>query len=137
MPSVVMNMASSALARECLYDDPRILTFSAGIIALNKHTSKTRETKAKGVVAEMHSALAQTYTALGQSAAARDAFLNAYRLRIELADTDPSNQFYASQVMMSRLSLQYLDITHGSTEELHRARGFIGLGTASSSSSRS
>ena len=56
----------------------------------------------------MHSTLAQTYAALGRPVAARDVLLNAYRLRIELADTDPSNQFYAAQVMMSRLSLLWL-----------------------------
>ena len=40
--SVVMNMASSALARECLYDDPRILTFrQRALDSANKYLSKT------------------------------------------------------------------------------------------------
>ena len=112
--SVVMNMASSALERECLYDDPRILTFRQRALdsAQQVFEQEPRNREAKGVVAEMHSALAQTYASLAGRAdrisEAREHFLSAYRLRVELADTDPSNQFYAAQVMMSRLALQDL-----------------------------
>jgi hypothetical protein len=112
--SVVMNMASSALARECLYDDPRILSFRQRALdsAQQVFEQNPRNREAKGVVAEMHSALAQTYASLAgrkdRTSEAREHFLAAYRLRVELADTDPSNMFYATQVMRSRLSLQNL-----------------------------
>ena len=136
--SVVMNMASSALERECLYDDPRILSFRQRALdsAQQVFEQSPRNREAKGVVAEMHSAVANTY-ALSAGVAdgisnAREHFLAAYRLRIELADTDPSNQFYAAQVMMSRLAL--LDIrTHDNNkvaETFTERQALEGLGGA-------
>ena len=113
--SVVMNMSALALARDCLYNDPRILSYRqrALDVAQQIYDLQPRNREAKGVVAHMYSALAQTHAALGQTAEARVAFLDAYRLRVELADTDPSNQFFAAQVMKARLDLQELR-THDS-----------------------
>ena len=79
----------------------------------------------------MHSALAQTYAALKQTKDAREAFLDAYRLRVELADTDPSNQFYAAQVMKSRLDIQQLR-THdpnASAETFTERQALLNLGS--------
>jgi hypothetical protein len=108
--SVVMNMGMLALGRDCLYQDPRIIEYAerAVMAAMEVFESQPRNREAKGVLAEMHSALAQNYAALNQTNDAREAFLDAYRLRVELADTDPSNQFYAAQVMKSRLDIQSL-----------------------------
>ena len=64
-----------------------------------------RNREAKAALAEMQSALGHTYDSLGMIQEARDAYLNAYRLRVELADSDPTNKFSASQVMKSRLDL--------------------------------
>ena len=113
--SVVMNMSALALERDCLYSDPRILSYRqrALDVAQQIYDLQPRNREAKGVLAEMYSALAQTHAALGQTAEARVAFLDAYRLRVELADTDPSNQFFAAQVMKARLDLQELR-THDS-----------------------
>mgnify|MGYP001294347604 CR=1 FL=1 len=112
--SVVMNMSALALERDCLYNDPRILSYRqrALDVAQQIYDLQPRNREAKGVVAHMYSALAQTLVSSteldNRVPQAREAFLNAYRLRVELADTDPSNQFYAAQVMKSRLDLQEL-----------------------------
>lgn len=108
--SVVLNMGALALERNCLYTDARILSYRQRALESAQQVLdlQPRSREAKGVVAHMHSALAQTYAALNQAKDAREAFLNAYRLRVELADTDPSNQFYAAQVMKSRLDIQQL-----------------------------
>ena len=117
--SVVMNMSALALERDCLYNDPRILSYRqrALDVAQQIYDLQPRNREAKGVVAHMYSALAQTLVSSteldNRVPQARQAFLNAYRLRVELADTDPSNQFYAAQVMKSRLDLQELR-THDS-----------------------
>ena len=108
--SVVMNMGAVALERNCLYTDARILSYRRRALESAQQVLdlQPRNREAKGVLSEMHSALAQTYAALNQPKHAREAFLDAYRLRVELADTDPSNQFYAAQVMKSRLDIQSL-----------------------------
>ena len=112
--SVVMNMSALALERDCLYNDPRILGYRqrALDVAQQIYDLQPRNREAKGVLAEMYSALAQTLVSSteldNRVPQAREAFLNAYRLRVELADTDPSNQFFAAQVMKSRLDLQQL-----------------------------
>ena len=108
--SVVMNMGMLALGRDCLYNDPRIIEYPKRALeaAQQVFALQPRNREAKGVVAHMHSALGQTYAAVRETAEARVAFLDAYRLRVQLADTDPSNQFYAAQVMKSRLDLQQL-----------------------------
>ena len=52
-----------------------------------------------------YASLAQAYDVLGRINDAREAYLNAYRLRVELADTDPTNEFAATQVLKSRLDI--------------------------------
>ena len=105
--AVGMNMAASALERECLYSDPRLLDYrsSARSSAADSFRLRPRSKEAKGALSEMHSALAHTYDALGDVLEARNAYLNAYRLRTELADSDPSNQFAAAQVVKSSLDI--------------------------------
>ena len=112
--SVVLNMGMLALGRDCLFNDPRMIAYPERALDVAKqiYDLQPRNREAKGVLAEMYSALAQTLVLSAELddrvPQAREAFLNAYRLRVELADTDPSNQFFAAQVMKSRLDLQEL-----------------------------
>ena len=112
--SVVLNMGMLALGRDCLFNDPRMIAYPerALDVAQQIYDLQPRNREAKGVLAEMYSALGQTLVLSAELddrvPQAREAFLNAYRLRVELADTDPSNQFFAAQVMKSRLDLQEL-----------------------------
>ena len=63
--SVVMNMSGLALERDCLYNDPRILSYRqrALDVAQQIYDLQPSNREAKGVVAHMYSALAQTHAA--------------------------------------------------------------------------
>lgn len=106
----VLNLAASGLAQECLYTNHQLLEYRrlASASALRTLELQPRSRYFKQGAGEMYAALGHTYDSLGDPQKARDAFLNAYRIRVELADTDPTNQFAASQVIKSRLDIMRL-----------------------------
>jgi tetratricopeptide (TPR) repeat protein len=114
--SVVMNMASGALEKECLYGNPKILEYRRAAVdsAEVAFSLRPRDRGAKSALADMYNNLAHTHDVLGDEEAAWAAALQAYRLRLELADSDPTNSFAASQVIKSRLDIYRLK-THAKT----------------------
>ena len=102
----IFNLAASALEQECRYHDGAILEFrrtaSESALRALELEPRSRFFK-KGHLTVMP--LAHTYDVLGRINDAREAYLNAYRLRVELADTDPTNEFAATQVLKSRLDI--------------------------------
>ena len=103
----IFNLAASAFEQECRYHDGAILEFrhTASDSALRALELEPRSRFFKRGASDGYSQLAHTYDVLGRINDAREAYLNAYRLRVELADTDPTNEFAATQVLKSRLDI--------------------------------
>ena len=106
----ILNLAASGLEQECLYNAPDLISFRqlASESASRALELEPRSRFFKRGAAESFSALGHTYDALNRPQEAREAYLNAYRLRVELADTDPTNKFAATQVLKSSLDLYRL-----------------------------
>ena len=103
----IANLAATGLEQDCRYKDTTLLAYRqlASQSALKALELEPRSRFFKQGAAEMYAALAHTYDSLGRIKKAREAYLNAYRLRVELADTDPTNEFAASQVIKSKLDI--------------------------------
>lgn len=108
----ILYLAAESLGQECLYNNKDFVRYAelARDNALRALELDPRNRDFKRDAADAYVGLAQTYDALGRYDEARAAHLNGYRLRVEIADSDPSNQFAASQVMKSRLDLYGLRI---------------------------
>ena len=113
----VLNLAASGLAQECLYNDKTLREYRSLALnsALRAFELRPRSRYFKQGAAEMYAALAHTDDALGNFDEALASYLASYRLRIELADTDPTNKFAAAQVVKSQLDIFRLT-THAKNE---------------------
>ena len=106
----ILYLAAESLGQECLYSNKDFVRYAelARDNALRALELDPRNRDFKQETADAYVGLAQTYDALGRYNEARTAHLDGYRLRLEIADSDPTNQFAASQVMKSRLDLYRL-----------------------------